>query len=116
MPALPPKLPSTPESTFRGSSSNSSSDGSSPSAPASNRDLASVCGRVWDDLSEQQRRQQLDAVVLAAARASAASLPVIEQAKGILIGCDASNSADATLDALAADVVGGRVPPPASAD
>lgn len=43
--------------------------------------------QVWDQLSEQDRRRALDEMDPADVRSMAASMPAIEQAKGILMGC-----------------------------
>ena len=49
----------------------------------------------WDRLSEQGRRQHLDAMDDDAVRALAASMPLIEQAKGIVMGCYGCDAATA---------------------
>lgn len=41
----------------------------------------------WEVLDERERRRRLDAMDPDAVRALAVSMPVIEQAKGVLMGC-----------------------------
>jgi len=55
--------------------------GATTSTPASGRP------QNWDGSSEQERLERLDSMDLDALRAMAASMPVIEQAKGVLMGC-----------------------------
>lgn len=78
----------------------------------------SPLGQPWDPLSERERRLRLEGMDPHAVRSFAASMPAIEQAKGILMGCygiDAaaafallqrvSSSRNVKLRALAAAVV-----------
>lgn len=49
----------------------------------------------WDRLTEQERRRQLEAMDPDDLRSMAASQPVIEQAKGVLMGCYGCDAAAA---------------------
>ena len=62
---------------------------------APNGDTDGASGRGWDGLGEQERRERIEALDADAVRALAVSMPVIEQAKGVLMACYGLDAAEA---------------------
>ena len=52
-------------------------------------------GRGWDELGERERRERVDAMSPDGVRAYAVSMPLIEQAKGVVMGCYSLDAATA---------------------
>jgi hypothetical protein len=74
-------------STHQRFASSAGGGGTSRSAPVSSAASAAASRSVGDTVSEQERRELLESMNPGSVRSLAASMPVIEQAKGIVMGC-----------------------------